>query len=235
MKVKETEMVMAVDQVPIPELYQQCLHNENEWTKLDLEELKISLLESHLFGQRLFSPAPTFEASRGSSSREKERDLRISMRLYQGNKYQDILGLLKNAPDSRSILFAIAWWLVQEKVCKAEQIVGREELRRQANKMFHRLSVTDFHHADRVRAWIPYFGRLLRDLRAAKANSRLLREGYNQTAIQAAHKKRSPTAAACDWLADNRPSLNVSSATLANAYSRVYGPKHYLSRRSGRP
>jgi hypothetical protein len=58
MKVKETEMVVAADQLPIPELYQQCLHNENEWTKLDLEELKISLLKSHRFGQRLFSPAP---------------------------------------------------------------------------------------------------------------------------------------------------------------------------------
>jgi len=157
------------------------------------------------------------------------------MRLYQGNKYRDLLKLLRSARDRHSRLFVIAWWLAEEKICDPEEIVGFEELQQRGKKMFRCLSAGDFRHADTVRAWIPYFKRLLPDLRAAKDNSRLLREGYNQTAIQTTYKKRSPTAAACDWLADNRPSLNVSSATLANAYSRVYGPKHYLSRRSGRP
>jgi hypothetical protein len=102
-------------------------------------------------------------------------------------------------------------------------------------KMFRGLSVSDFHHADTVRAWIPYFERLLRDLRAARYSRGQVRRGYEEKAVQAAWKKRSPVAAACEWLAKSRPSLNITGATFANAYSRLYGSRRLLSRRPIRP
>jgi hypothetical protein len=72
---------------------------------------------------------------------------------------------------------------------------------------------------------MPYFERLFRDLRAARYNRGLVRRGYEEKAVQAAWKKRSPVAAACEWLAESRPSLGITGATFANAYSRMYGPR----------
>jgi hypothetical protein len=231
MNVSETEM-METDKLSIPELYQKCLNNENDWVELDLEPLKISLYKAYVFGQPEFSPAPNVSECVSTSAGQKERELRITMRLYEGNKYREIRELLKNAPDSRTRRFVIAWWLAQEKICDPEEIIGREEVRRQAKKM---LSLTEFRHADRVRAWIPYFCRLLRDRRTARSTSTLRGQGYENSAIQSADKKRSPAAAACEWLADNRAFLNITSAALANAYSRVYGPKRLRTKAQQAP
>jgi len=72
-----------------------------------------------------------------------------------------------------------------------------------------------------VSAWIPYFDRLIRDSRVD--SSKLVKQGYDEKAVCAAFKKRSPISASCEWLA---PRLGVDSPTLANAYSRIYGRKY---------
>src|SRR5438128_6622468 len=123
-----TEEVLAGEQLAVPELYQQCLTNEEDWTKLDLEKLKMLFFKFYIFKQRLFPWGPTRSDPLGISSRQRERYRRICMRLYQGNKYRDLLKLLRSARDRHSRLFVIAWWLAEEKICDPEEIVGFEEL-----------------------------------------------------------------------------------------------------------
>lgn len=207
----------------IPALYQQCLDNEGKWARLDMKKLKLIFAKSYLVHASLFRPPPTRSESLGSNKIEKERNFKISMRLYEGEKYRDILELLGSVSVKQARLLLIARWLAEEKVCEPEDIIGTEELQRQANKMFRGLSEAVFHHADRVSAWIPYFERLLDDLRTAKGTAILLARGYDQSAIRASYRKRSAIEAACEWLANRDKSLNVDPPTLRNAYSRVYG------------
>lgn len=188
--------------------------------KQDLGELKLIFAEGFFFDQPLFGPPPTVDES---SAIDKETDLNIRTQYWEAGKYRYGRDLVRtqNTPEGRR--FALAWWLHQEKVCRPRDNIGIEVLQRRAKELFRCLSTTDFHHADAVKAWIPYFDRLIRDSRVAKDNLKLVKQGYDEKAVWAASKKRSSIAAACDWLA---PRLGVDSPTLANAYSRIYGRKY---------
>ncbi len=210
----------AGNQVGIPELYRLCLAAEQNSTKQDLGELKLIFAKGFFFDQPLFEPPPTVDES---SAINKETDLKIRRQLWEAGKYRHILDLVRTQTAQEGRLFMLAWWLNQEKVCKPEDIIGIEILRRSAKKLFRCLSTADFHHADAVKAWIPYFDRLIPESRVAKVPSNLVRQGYDENAVWAALKKRSSIAAACEWLA---PRLGVDSPTLANAYSRIYGRKY---------
>lgn len=227
--------VAAREELSVSELYEACLQNENKWTKLDLDQLKILFFKSSLSLQPLFPPPPAPDEFIGATVKEKEREQKISMGLYDGTKYRMLIELLKAASDRDSKLLVFARWLAHEKVCEPEDIIGTEEIRRRSKEMFRGLSAADFHNADLVRAWIPYFRRLLQDWRIAKSTANLRKKGYAESAIQCAQKKHSPVAAACQWLSDNRPSLNTTSAALANAYSRVYGSKRPQTSRPAEP
>jgi len=215
----------AENQVGIPELYRLCLAEEKQNpTKQVLDKLKLIFAKVHLFGQPLFEPPPTVNES---SAINKEIDLKIRRRLWEAEKYRDILDLLRAPTSQKNRLVLLARWLYQEKVCEPEAIVGIEELRRLATKTFRFISYSDVHHAERVRKWLPYFERLLTDHRAHKgAASELAKLGYDETAVRAASRKRSAIPAACEWLADRCDSVSkVDALTLQNAYSRFYGPK----------
>lgn len=164
-----------------------------------------------------------------ASAINRKTDLAIRTQLWQASKYRNILCLFRRWPGLKDRLFLLAWWLSHEKVCEPEDILGIEVLRKMAKKKFGKLSATDFRHADRVKAWLPYFERLLVDS-AHKSVSQLVKLGYEETAAQAALKKRSAIEAACEWLASRQNSRNVDVLTLRNAYSRIYGPKKYRSR-----
>lgn len=207
----------------IPALYQQCLENETKWAKLDIKKLKLIFRKSFLVHDSLFRPPPTRSESLGSSKVGKEREFKISMRLYEGEKYRDILELLARMSDKQARLLFIARWLAEEKVCEPEDIIGTEELQRQAQKICRWIPEAAFHHADRVRAWIPYFERLLDDFRIAKGTGILIHRGYERSAIQASYRKHSAIEAACEWLVTRDKSLNVDPPTLRNAYSQIYG------------
>jgi hypothetical protein len=214
----------AGNQVGIPELYRQCLAAEQNLTKQDLDKLKLIFARGLFFGRPLFEPPPTVDES---SAMKKETDLKIRRQLWVASKYRDILDLVRTRTKREDRLFLLAWWLSQEKVCKPEDIVGIEVLRRLAKKTFRCLSFSDFHHADRVRNCLPYFEKLLTDFGTHKgAGPELVKLGYDEAAIRAARRKRSAIPAACEWLANRCDSVsNVDALTLQNAYSRVYGPK----------
>jgi hypothetical protein len=208
------------NRVEILELYQQCLAKQQNWMKLDLGKLKLIFAKEFLFGRPLFSPLSVADKV---SVINRRIDLEIRNQLWEAGKYRDILQALRAQTKQEGRLFVLAWWLSQEKVCEPEDIIGSEMLRQLAKKLFGCLSTKDFQHADAVRAWIPYFDNLIRDFRAVKDSSKLVKQGYDEKAVWVALNKRSPISAACDWLA---PRLGVDSPALANAYSRIYGRKY---------
>jgi hypothetical protein len=210
----------AGNQLGILDLYQQCLAKQQNSMKQDLGKLKLILAKEFLFGRPLFVSPPVVDES---SAINKQTDLKIRTQLWEAGKYRGILEALRAQTKQEDRLLLLAWWLNQENVCEPEDIVGSRILRQLAKKLFGFLSTKDFHHAEAVRAWIPYFDKLIRDSRVIKDNSKLVGQGYDERAVWAVFKKRSPIASACDWLA---PRLGVDSPTLVNAYSRIYGRKY---------
>jgi hypothetical protein len=215
----------------IPELYRQCLAEEQNLTKQDMDKLKLMFVKGLFFDQPpFFDPPPTVDES---SALNKQTDLKIRIRLWEAAKYRYILDIMRTQTKREIRLFLLAWWLKQEKVCEPEDILGIEVLRRPAKKIFHFLSPTDFHHAERVRKCLPYFERLLTDFDTHKGVvSELVKLGYDEAVVLAARKKRSAVPAACEWLAERGSVSNVDALTLQNAYSRVYGPKRRSAHRS---
>lgn len=218
-KSQSTDPLSTENLVGIPELYRRCLAEEQKSTQLDMDKLKLILVKGLFFDRPLFEPPPTVDES---SAINKETDLKIRRQLWEAGKYRLIRDFMGAQSTREGRLFMLAWWLNQEKICKPEDIIGIEELRRTAKRLFRCFSTADFHQADAVRAWIPYFDRLIKESRVAKDSSKLVKQGYDEKAVWAAWKKRSPIAAACEWLASR---WGVDGATLANAYSRIYGGK----------
>ena len=208
------------------QLYEQCLAHERTAAKLDLDKLKLIFATHFFFDQPLFEPPPVVDPE---SVINQQADLKIRTQLWQASKYRDILSLFRSWTRLEDRLFLLAWWLRQERVCQPEDILGIEVLRKLAKKKFGKLSGTDFEHADRVRAWLPYFERLVTDFRH-KTFAQLMKLGYDEMAAQAAFEKRSAVEAACEWLACRQNSRNVDAPTLRNAYSRIYGIKRRRSR-----
>jgi hypothetical protein len=210
----------AGSQIEILGLYQQCLAKQQTSMKQDLGKLKLILAKEFLFGRRFFVSPPGVDES---SAINKQIDLEIRMQLWEAGKYRGILEVLRAQTKQEDRLFLLAWWLNQEKVCEPEEIIGSRMLQQLAKKSFGFISTKDFHHAGAVRAWIPYFDKLIHDSRGSKDSSKLVMQGYDEKAVWAVSKKRSSIAAACDWLA---PQLGVDSPTLVNAYSRIYGRRY---------
>ncbi len=213
----------TVTDVGVPELYRECLAAQQNLTKENLEKLELMFARAFLFDGPLFDPPPTVDEF---SIISKKTRLKIRRQAREAYKYRAILDIVRKQTKLGNRLFYLAKWLHQEKVCKPEDILGIEALRRLAKKTVH-FSFRDFHHANRVRKWLPYFEKLLTDFRTYKGDvSKLVKREYNEETILAARKKRSSVPAACDWLAGCDDSgSKVDALTLQNAYSRVYGPK----------
>lgn len=208
------------------QLFEECSAAQGDACRFDLTPLKFALAKALLFGQPLFEPSPVVEHK--PSFMNKNTYLKIRREFEQANKYRDLLNLLREC-NQKNRLFVIAWWLKQEGVCEPEDILGSEEIRKLTRKRLGFLSTSEFKNANRVRAWLPYFERLLRDL-GNRSRSALVRLGYEGTAVEAARGKRSAVEAACNWLADREPICDA--LTLRNAFSKIYGP-HRLRRKGG--
>lgn len=92
----------AENQVGIPELYRLCLAEENQnLAKQDLNKLKLMLAKGYFFAQPFLEPPPTVNES---SAINKEADLKIRTRLWDADKYRDILDLLRTSSTARHTL-----------------------------------------------------------------------------------------------------------------------------------
>src|SRR5438270_4878837 len=181
------------------------------------------LAKKYLFESDHFPPLPAQEADERLSAAGRDRVRRISAAMWESNKYYWILELLRNAQSRSAKMRIIAWWLNEEQICPPEDIIPEEELRGYANTLFRGLSASDFRHAGMVKAWIPYFTKLLQDLGRTGSKSKLLDQGYDDSALTVSLQRREPVSAACVWLA-KRPGTPGHRA-LENAYSRIYGRK----------
>jgi hypothetical protein len=214
------------NQVGIPELYQQCLVAEQRSTKVNWAAVRMIFAKGWLTHRPLFEPPPTMDKS---SPTRKATYLKIRRMGWQAAKYRCILDLVRGQRTREERLLVLASWLCQENVCEVQDIVDDQILQRLSKQTFGCFSNSDFRHADRVRSWLPYFERLLTDLRTYKtATAKLLKLGYAEAAVTAANGKRSAIPAACEWLVESRDAVsNVEALTLQNAYSRIYGPKRH--------
>jgi len=201
------------------QLFEACCISEHDALKFDLTVLKFELSKALLFYQPLFEDAPVID---DSSVINRETDLKIRRQLWEASKYRDLLELLRVSNTRETRLFVFAWWLKQENVCEPEDILGREEIQRLTRKRLGFLSKSEFEHADRVRVWLPYFERLLKDLKTT-SRAQLVRSGYEGTAVEASCGKRSAVEAVCSWLSERSPICDA--LTLRNAFSKIYGPK----------
>jgi hypothetical protein len=223
----ETETRKREAKVPA-QFFEDCLAAEQDAVRFDLDKVKFALGKIVLFEQPLFEPA--FLRDDALVTYQKQRYLKICRHLWQGSKYCDILDWLRRCRSREDRLYLIAWWLKAEKVCEPEGILGAEEVERMTKKKLHFLSRSEFEHADRVRVWLPYFKRLLKDSKNM-SEAGLVSSGYEERAVKASLATRSAVQAACNWLAKSPPAC--SALTLRNAFSRVYGPKRM--RRRGYP
>ena len=207
------------------QLYEECAGAERDSAKTNLDPIKIFIGKKLLFGQPLFDDAPTMN---DRSVIDKVVDLKIRMQLWQGQKYRDILAYIRGCASQADRNYVIAWWLKLENVCEPEEFFGPEEFRKMARRKLFFLSNSEFRHAQRVFAWLPYFVSLLKDMKE-RTIAQLVSLGYEESCVAAARGKRSAVEAACNWRA-LRGDSRVDALTLRNAYSKLYGPKRFQRR-----
>jgi hypothetical protein len=213
----------AIDNPGVGEISPRELHNRLLHQEEQLSEDAFKWLQTQFANQRFFC-YPIFDPPHlvSDECRESLSD--------PGVKYNFLLLLLRTCRTSEDRLFILATWLHQEGICQPEDLLG-EDFSRYRRKALRgsrgRLSITDLRQAFIVNKWEPYFERLLL---AQRDGLDLRRLGFEEPAVQSALCKRSPIAAACDYVSSH---LEVDSPALANAYSRIFSK--VKERNSGLP
>jgi len=211
------------------EVFNFCEAQEKRFEAINGNQFLESLDRMRLFEGPTFIEEPVSRARRG-------HDFGLLITRPQGAKtdwrYEELVKKLKNihAPDLRWLL--IARWLEGEGICRAEEFLPKEVLNRlldRAKAARLPVSPTDLQYARLIRIWLPYFGRLLQDLKATQKDRRnpkeaLVRMGYTRESVESAVGKKSELQAVISWLAvrkaeDNTSEINEHS--LEKAYSRV--------------
>jgi hypothetical protein len=197
------------------ELFAQC-EEKARVADREMYERMLSTIAGELTFSKaaLWEPDPVLDAA---PSQEDFDDLKIEKLIHQGGRYLYILKVLKEnrSREERWILLAV--WLRQKGICEPFDFLPLELYDRLTREKRNELgiSITDQQHYHRVEAWKPYFERLLQDRRIKKD---LVKAGYQQQAIVAAHSHRAAVPAACEWLASSQ---GADAPALRNAHSRV--------------
>jgi len=153
----------------------------------------------------------------------------------RGARYRDLVELLKKCSDNEARLYVLACWLKQEGVCQPKDFLPKDvfqEFTREARRLSEKFSPTDWRYGALVDAWLPYFKKLIGDLRRIRKTNRrakdLMDAGYDQQTINLVvqMKTRSAIKAACDWLANRQ---SATAGTLRNAYVRIEKSKRHNS------
>jgi hypothetical protein len=142
----------------------------------------------------------------------------------------EILAMLRSAPDKETLWELIARWLKQENICEPEEILPFS-LNHLASKRLRGLSIKDTAYASVVEIWGPYFIRLMGDIEKAGElthlkKSQLKAKGYNLEVIESTVGKDSPIEAICDWLEGRELFPGKDARTIRNAHSRCFGGAH---------
>jgi hypothetical protein len=199
-------------------LYQQCCVREAECTrdrfkkieKVITERLALDLFDAPFYVTET-DPNPTVQA------------------IHRGNKYRDLLALLRRAQDNHVRLLTLAWWLKCEGICDPVDFLPKalvSKLRRAARKRLRGRSFTDLYYSALVEIWWPYFVRLKGDherfQKYRRTRDELVKRGYSTDAIDILvspmRPKRSVLQAVFEWVAGH---LKCNVPKIRNAYSRV--------------
>jgi hypothetical protein len=131
---------------------------------------------------------------------------------------------LRKMPHMELRWLLIARWLQQERVCEPKAFLPTQILKRLVKSFGKRSSWSPetLHHRALINCWLPYFVKLLHDVRKAPKTNRgesqwLKKLGYNSDAIKCAFGKRSAVPATADWVEKR---TKIDSRTLQNDYSK---------------
>ncbi len=219
-KVKTAKAIDNFNEISPSELYKQIKNQEEHLSKAGFKWLETQFANQRFFTRPLFNPL-------GSLSDDPSELLS-----YAGVKYNHLLQLLRQYQTREDRLFIIATWLRLEGICHPEDLLGKEfsQYRRKALRGPHgRLSLTDVRQAFIVDNWEPYFERLLL---AQRKGLNLRQLGFEERAIQSAFRKRSPVAAACEYVSSR---LGLDPEALANAYCRTISRAKKMIANSSNP
>lgn len=217
------------------DLFADCMAKQRELEKLSVpNQVQLALKDILFIRHPLFITVLPGRYQRLSVKLAKERypfdfsiiqqkDAQISESEW---RYRQVLEHVKKLEKIELRLLCIARWLKQEDVCEPEHIMSPRLLQRVLGQFARKeqISMQDLRHWYLVTIWRPYFDRLLDALKAAPKTNRgptegLVKEGYDEAAVKAAHGKRSSIPAITSWLESSYKGLETG--TLKNAYSRV--------------
>ncbi len=167
------------EHLPPKELFEACLEEQKRIEAIPPQKRVEYILRDLLF-LRLFEPA----ALPGSEPSGLERPFNFStaepldLQVSEADwRYRTLLEELRKQPDRELRWLLVARWLKQEGVCEPDQFLPDETLRNLLRKFREHLrrrrfpaSPTDLRHAASVKLWLPYFERLLTELRHAPSH-----------------------------------------------------------------
>jgi hypothetical protein len=155
---------------------------------------------------------------------------KIDDAIWQGNKFRDLIDLLRRAGSSEARWVVLARWLRQEKICEPEDFLPKEvSFHALTQELWKGTRRQDFIHMSLVEAWLPYFQKLLVDIKALKqqgvrrSDDQLEKKGYDRDAVVIAKNEASPFEAVYSWLESKRKG---KMHTFRNAYSRARALKN---------
>ena len=184
------------------ELFNLCVAREEEIKKLQLDQLRIAVAK-----ERAFPPLfDNHEMAPSDLSHSDEKSERIQRAILLGNRYRDLVQLLRSAGDRDVRFIVLGQWLRQEKVCEPEDLLPQDLLKKLETEIWKGLRRDDVERVGLIDAWLPYFQRLIidRELLEQQGVRRVAeameKQGYQQAAVALVISKRSPFEAVYSWL-----------------------------------
>jgi hypothetical protein len=184
------------------ELFTRCEENARTADREAYEGV-LSLIAGELtFRTPLFEADPLLDAA---PSPDDSEDLKIQKAIHHGERYREILKLLKEHRSRDARLVLVALWLKQEGICEPIELLPKalyQRLTREKQQGL-KISISDQQHYHQVEAWRPYFERLFAERRKkekAKENVKdgLVKAGYEEQAIIVSQKRRTVIPAICE-------------------------------------
>lgn len=201
------------------ELFSACVARQEEIKKARIDQLKLTLAKESSF-QPLFEDAEDIRPNIKSAYPTSER---IEQAIWRGNKYRDLVRLLRNAPGRDERWMVLARWLRQEKVCEPEDLLPTGFLSRLAKQVWKGTRQDDVSRAALVDIWLPYFQRLIDEATRLEKDgvhrkAEVLKDkGYDETAVDLTSSEHSPFEAVYLWLEDRG---HGSAETFRNVCAR---------------
>jgi hypothetical protein len=204
-------MSSTPQQVSPQALFDSCKRREGQPERFEIDAIRRYVAKEIFF-------RPIFEAA----DTEPQAQNTTEQAIWRGAKYRDLIQLLQKAGDRKARWIILARWLRQEKVCEPEDFLPPKfSLDSLADGLSKGTRRRDPLHLARVEIWLPYFQRLITDIKVLREQKvqrireELVTRKYDPAAIEEALKhERSALEALYHWLGKRH---NTSPGTFRNA------------------